>query len=412
MFLLAWLLIFELHLACALMGGQMYFERYFMIHWDLLPLSFILVGIAAHVLIFGRKQFLPGLKAILKRPRQPNPEIAAYFHQLTWFTILLGTSGMAFFALETFADIREIDHVGAFMAASVLVFVHAGNLALLVFWPIAVRFETGADKSETGNRLPFPVGLTVMGIVSFFLTRAVMAMLFVSMVLFRPSLAPLVPIQDGEANLVLKLTTLSINPADWQGDIFQYWHPQIYYDTPSLMLILLSLGAFRLAAGPLKNRKDWIPISILFGVLWSLEGFICMLSDLDPDKLSSGTMVALLTALYGFIAAIFFLIGSRRLVFLFFLFWPVLVMTGGLCQSLVQLFSGTVRPPFGSDFALAVFLILYALFLAVFLLTALDGVRSFRRRFCSHPEQSELLPEESQARQLLDEVVEKERRKR
>ena len=83
----------------------------------------------------------------------------------------------------------------------------------------------------------------------------------------------------------------------------------LYWDFPGIMLIVGSLLLFWMASGRLRK---WVmaPVAVLFGLFWSVQCFIFMLSDLDPEKIGAGFAVTMLTTLYAFIAAIGFLIAD------------------------------------------------------------------------------------------------------
>lgn len=46
-----------------------------------------------------------------------------------------------------------------------------------------------------------------------------------------------------------------------------------------------------------------VPVCIAIGVFWSVQGFIFMLCDLDPEWIPAGFLVTMLTSLYGFFVA-------------------------------------------------------------------------------------------------------------
>lgn len=402
MILLGILLVIELQLCCWILGRPI--EDFFFIHCDFPALVFVLAGVGAHIVILGRKKFLRGLSALIRLPKEADPEIAEYYGHLTWFTLLLGVVGMAFFAVDALCYIDLIDFVGSPVALSIFIFNYAGWLALALFWPISIRYAVGSE-SAFPSKLRFPVGTTLLGITAFFLTRALMAIVFVSMASFL--FHQLLPKGPGEAEIVVRLAAFSFNPADWSGNMLNYLSPQLYFDLPSFVLILLSLGGFRLAAGRLKNRFIWIPVSILLGVLWTLEGLVLMLTDLDPDKISSGYLVALLTAFYGFIAAVLFAIGSKRITALFFLSIPMLTLTWGVLAFADRMQEGYRFTLEECTAFLVVFMLDYALATA-FGLIFWGGVKEIAKRF-SRSSDGPLPPEEEQARQILDSAVTRQR---
>ncbi len=404
MILLGILLILELYIYCWLLGGR--FLLFLQVHFDLTSLLFVLLGVVGFITIRGRRPFLAGLAALIRLPKQGNPEIARYYRQLTVFTLLWSVLGMALFCAGSLSLVRLPDIIGSFLAMSIFTFTYAAWSALMLFWPISIRYSIGTeDDSEI--RKPFPIADTLLGIAAFFLTRALMAILFVTMATWvYPN--GLFPKGLGDVEIVLRITAFSWNPADWSGDLFDYLHPWLYFDTPSFIVILLSLGAFRLAAGPIKNRFVWVPVSIVIGVLWTLEGFTIMLCDLDPMKYGAGTMVALLTAFYGFLAAVFFAIGSKRLVVLFFLALPIWGLATGVIEFADRMQQGHQFTQLDC-YACIMLVLFYFAFQIIFALILWDGIKKFVPGFKAKPEEP-LPPEEEQARQVLDSAVTRHRK--
>lgn len=391
--------------------------HYFALHWDFPAFLFVFLGILTHVLLFGKKKFLPGLRAVFRSPEKADKEIADYFWRLTVFTLLLGIIGMTINAVASLYLIPDPDVIGSFIALSIFTFSYSAWIAVMLFLPISLRFS--CDQSAKLVELPnaerrFPVGMTLLGILSFFLTRALMAILLLTMI--RNWDKNLLPIPPGDALFVLKQTLFMLNPADPADDL-NYWHPRVFWDMPSMLLILMSVWAFYLAAGKVRNRMIWIPVCILFGILWSLEGFVIMLSDLDPTKLSAGCLVALLTAFYGLLAAILVFLGIGKYVQMFFsfLFLLIVVITVPFAcfAGVMALLSGEEIPL--EDVSLTLFLYSTALLLGIFFVRAsLDYCRqrkeSFQQKFATEEQTNE--EAEEQAQQLLDSVVMKERKAR
>lgn len=391
--------------------------HYFAIHWDFYSFLFVLLGILTHVFLFGKKKFRPGLRAVFRSPEKPDREIADYFWSLTFFMLLWGIIGMTMNAVASLYLIPDPDVIGAFFAMSILTFSYSAWIAVMLFLPISLRFSNGQNTKAV--ELPnaerrFPVGITLLGIASYFLTRALMAILLLTMM--RNWDKNLLPIPSDDALFVLKQAFLTLNPADPVADL-TYWQPQMFWDMPSLLLILMSVWAFHLAAGKIQNRMVWIPVCILFGILWSLEGFTMMLSDLDPTKISSGCLVALLTAFYGLLAAVLVFLGIGKYAQIFFSFLFLLTAAITLpfaCWfGVMALLSGEEIPL--QDVSLTLFLYATALLLGILFVRAIvDYFRQRKERFQQEFAAEEQANEEAeeQAQQLLDSVVEKERKGR
>ncbi len=337
------LVLFLLNLS---LGGIDRFWVFLPIHCDVPAALFTFLGLFGYTAYKGRKPFFAGLSAVFRKPKEPNAEIAQYFQQLTQFTLFWGVLGMALGMIWALAWVRLPNIIGTPVACSVFSFMYSGWIAVLLFWPIAMRFSAHPlsahpDPSATvfpegeGNTtnllenstlhsplstLRFPIIATLLAIAAFFLIRALMAILLVC--LFNTKAYPGVEKNLGDVEMVLWQTFLTINPGDniqWE----YYLNPVFYWDVPSFIVIVLGLVAFRLAVGKTNgishSRFTYVPVSIFLGLLWTLEGFTMMLCDLDPDMYGAGTMVSLLTAFYGFLAAVFFAIGSWRLVGLVFI---------------------------------------------------------------------------------------------
>ena len=308
MILLGIFLILELHAMSAFLGGQQFVENYLMIHFDSEAFFFVFLCLLAVVQVRGYKKFFRGLGAVIRLPKTGDAEIAAYFRRLTFDALLIGLVGMLIGGVANFFLIRCLDIVGSYIAFSLFAFSYSAWIAVMLFWPIANRFAADVQPIPS-PRNGFPVGLTLVGLTAYFLARAIMVMLLISLLSSKDG-TPTVQFED--LGFIATQALFSLNPVDLDGHAMAYLNPVTYWDCPCFVMVLLSLGAVRLAAGPLKNRLDWVPVSILVGVLWAIEGMICMLCDLDPELYVPGCMVSLLTAFYGFIAATLFAMSSLR----------------------------------------------------------------------------------------------------
>jgi len=111
-------------------------------------------------------------------------------------------------------------------------------------------------------------------------------------------------------NTILQQTGSVLNPFDSTGDYTLFISPHgiwLFYDLVSIILMVGSWWIFRLASG---KRRRWIaaPAIISIGLFWSIQSLILMLSNLNPDTFGAGFMVSMLTTLYGFLAAAGFLV--------------------------------------------------------------------------------------------------------
>ena len=379
------------------------------VFWDFPSMSWVLLGILFHIFTWGRLYFLPGLKVIFRRPKTGDPAIADYFRRLTVWTIGVGVVGMVFGIVWGMIWVKQPEIVGQPVAVTVLTFFYAACLAMMVFAPISVRFSI--DETEAGiKHHRFPLMLTLFGLAAYFLTRATMVMVLVSMMSFDEARELGVPnealsVDAEDVGFVFRKAVFSLNPADFYGSISHYLYPQMYWDFPSLLLVGGCLLAFRLSAGRPKNRFDWIPVSIIYGIIGSITGMVLMLSDLDPDKYSIGCLVALLTAFYGMIAAVFFAIGSWRLVKIFFLSIFVIGCTWFL--PFVFLMPFDKRAPFlVNETSCLGFFLTYGILLYFFFRNVIGGVRNLERRFRKPTENTEpMSSDEEEAQKILDKAV-------
>lgn len=379
------------------------------VFWDTHAVAWVFLCVFFHVLMWGRPYFLRGLKALVRLPKVTDPEVAGYFRRLTVWTLGVGVVGMVLGSIGEILLMRNPFIIGGYVAFTVFTFFYAAGLALMLFWPISVRFS----EKAVSNR--FPMTTALLALAAFFLTRAAMAMVLISLnshhVVDGEVVSPeTTVVQPEDLGTLVWLTLFSWNPGDWQGNLWDYLNPIFYWDAPSFILILLSLWAFLLAAGKPKNRFEWIPVSVLFGVFWSIDGTAMMLCDLDPDKYGSGCMVALLTSLYGLVGAVFFAIGSKRLAALvllaLFIFPISLVIPTSIMFSLS---SGKLTPLIESDFVFLLYSAWVGVFLGAFLLTLWGGIKKcFGKPFAFD---KALTTDEEEARRILDNAVETERKK-
>ncbi len=359
--------------------------------------AFVFLGVLLHVLICGRQHFLPGLRALIRLPKSGDPGIAKYYRHLTEWTLLLGILGMLFGVIGSYSY-PSPDVLGVSIAFGVLSFFYATGLTLLLFWPISLRYSATLedDASPSSKRYYFPLRLTFFGLAAYFMTRALMVSILVAM-----SSLKLVDgvVQSDTSSFptkeILQKTFFSLNPTDFYGTVFGYLSLDIYYDLPTLLSILVSLATLRLAAGQQRNRMNWIPVNVLYGVFWSVFGFVIILGNMDPKTYAMGCMVALLSALYGLVGAVLVVIGSRRFAALFVLGFIILTWTEVLLRG--QLDVSTPSKAI-STYAF------YAVLIAVFVCILCDGIQK-RLRPVESPAAEPPIPQEGQAQSILDSAV-------
>jgi hypothetical protein len=161
------------------------------------------------------------------------------------------------------------------LKTGILIFFYSGWISLLFFVPIASRFSDGGFGGKLQRALAGPA---LVGICL---------------------LSPILVAASG--------LWLGVRPVDLLPQFL--FVIAALYDMPSLVLILVTITACRLGMGKLQDRYDWVPISILIGVLWTLHGIVIMLSNVDAATFGAGYQVALLATLYGCMGAIAVLVN-------------------------------------------------------------------------------------------------------
>jgi hypothetical protein len=265
---------------------------------DAQSLLFVLLGIAGYFLLFGRKEFRRGVKTFFAfsfPPDEHDLESGQFFLRLSSFTMRWGILGMLLGVIMIMTDLNP-DTVGHALAISLLSFLYASGLALFVFLPIGLRLSPPMVQPPGFWR--FSVWHLLFALVAFYLLRCLAAFMMLA-----------VSHDPAESfGVVFQQAAFTINPADPQGNYSPFGYGIfLYIDPVSIVLMVAGWWTFRLASG---KRRRWIaaPVVILIGIFWSIQGFVFMLANLNPDTICAGFMVLTLTTLYGFIAAIGFLI--------------------------------------------------------------------------------------------------------
>ena len=270
----------------------------FFVFVDVPSFLFILLGVAGYFLLFGRNEFGRGVKTFFAFSFPPDDnthESGRFFLRLSRFTLTWGLLGVVIGIFLLMTNLNP-DTLGYALAICLLSFLCASGLVLFVFLPIGLRLLPPTSQLTAFRQMA--IRLLIFGLVGFVLMR------FLVVIVLRNVLAE----PAGLSAL------LAFNPADPKGDIFGsfgfHWI-LLFWDVPSLVLIVGSWWAFRLASG---KRRSWIaaPVVILIGIFWSVQCFIFMLADFAPDLAGAGFAVAMLTTLFGFIAAAGFLIADIR----------------------------------------------------------------------------------------------------
>jgi hypothetical protein len=241
----------------------------------LICVLFLLFLTTGYILVCGYKQFLAGLPAILHRPAQSQPDIADYYRQLANYTLACGASLAITLSIVSLSLAGDQALCQQILMTAISMFCYSSWLSLLFFLPIAFQFSDDDWKDKLWY---FLVGPAVVGLL-------LLPGVFAGMCINWVGVSPLEVLQ---------------NNADYNN----YFNILLWYDVASFILILATITALRLGMGKLQNRYIWIPICVIVGTLWTLQGITMMLADLHLEIFYIGFLVALITTLYSFICVI------------------------------------------------------------------------------------------------------------
>ena len=288
------------------------------VFWDFNSFVLVSLGIAGYTLLFGRKEFVRGMKVFFafSFPQDDDATKAGrFFLRLAEFILSWGLFVMIFGLVMMLADL-DPDKVGIGVAVCILGFLYAMSIALFVFLPIGLRLSPSTLPMSGLWR--FSIRQWLIAFFSFFLIRCLFVVIFI--ILQAPERTG--PITSQEFGTVVSRAAFMFNPADPQGDVLPsvadvgmplYFLQMLccFWDLPCLVLVVGGWWAFRLASG--KRRKMIAaPVVILIGLTGTILGCVLMLSDLDPELLGCGFLVSMISTLYGFIGAVGFLISDMR----------------------------------------------------------------------------------------------------
>ncbi|MCL2745290.1 MAG: hypothetical protein FWE67_15720 [Planctomycetaceae bacterium] len=270
----------------------------FAFFFDSIAVSYILLGIAGYILLFGGKKFHLGMNTFFtfSFPADDNTaETGRFFLRLTEFTLAWGLLGMV---LGTVWAMTKLDPhtIGQPIAFSLLSIIYAICLAVFLFLPIALRLSPPTlSPAFFGQTSIFQL---LLAIGCFFTLRCLAVVLLFAV----QTPNRLGPIQPEEFGSVIFRATFVLNPVD---NSFGR-----YYDFKSILVLAVCWLAFRLASG---KQRNWIaaPVIILIGIFWSVVNFVLMLGNFDSQMYGIGFMVSMFAALYGFLAAACFLIADH-----------------------------------------------------------------------------------------------------
>jgi len=271
MILLAASIVILLLVAISTIGGM----ENIVVLYDLPALLCVLMVTVGCIVIFGYRQFLAGLPAILRRPTPSRTEVANCYRKLAEYTLACGAVLAITLSVVSLYPIGNLGLREQMLITAISVFLYSGWLALFLFVPIAFQFSDGDWRDKWWRFLSAPavVGVCLLPVV---FTGACVHWLQVD------------PVQ-----LLQNHTDYSI-----------LWHVR---DPINIALVLATITALRLGMGRLQNRYNWIPICILVGVLWSLLKMMLVSEIFDhPGFFLFGF---LFPVLYGCICAIAVLVN-------------------------------------------------------------------------------------------------------
>jgi hypothetical protein len=299
---------------------------------DLPSFLFLLLGLVGYIGIYGHKHIRLGVKTFFAfsfPPDESSVEAGQFFQQLTKFTMRWGLFGMILGLIMALANL-DLDTIGYAIAICLLTILYALGLALFVFMPIALRLLPPELPSAISRKW-LAIRLLLTGLAIFFLMRLLIVVVVFIVADAKPDTPRIGPIFPGEFVTAVQRAAFTFNPADPSGvsmpqfaDVVQRfesvplvgkmglyllgWSP-IFWNLTSLVLVVGSWWIFRLASG--KRRKLLAaPVIILIGLFWSIQCFVFMLADLDPDRVAVDFLVTMLSTLYAFIAAAGFLLAD------------------------------------------------------------------------------------------------------
>jgi len=366
--------------------------------WDLRAFGIVAAGIMFHFAWFGRVYFLPGVKTIFRLPRpelgETDPKLGQYYWRLTGFTLGYATLVAFVAVMILLVDFDPDNLLGMLLAIGLLAPFYAILIALAIFLPISLR-----HLPDNVNTKRFPISFTLTGFAVYFLTRAMMVILFIALVILPE------PLQIKDVGTILNQIFFKLFPTDlaFVGDEDYGYNLSMFVQTSGMVMLGVLLWGFRISAGRIHNRWTWTPVCILYGVLGTIMGMIIMLGDMDPVTYSAGCYVALLSAFYGILAAIFFAIGNWRVPVLLFLGLFIFVFLQALFLFIPQ---NPVAGP-GPYLIVSAWLITFSL---LFLYILRGGIRKMRvSRIAAVQSPEPLTPEEKQAQQILDKAIEEEK---
>ena len=208
-------LAFLIFAALFVMGATAQGWSYIGLFLDVPSLLFTLLGIAGFFLVFGRKEFGRGVKTFFafSYPQDDHsPESGRFFLRLTTFTLSWGLWGVVFGMLGSLVELNP-DTVGQTLAFSLLSFLYASGLALLVFLPIGIRLSPPTLPLPISWR--FSVWNLFVGLVAFYLVRCLAVI--VALLIPSPEKPNVLSIPINNPEVVFQRAAFILNPVDSTG---------------------------------------------------------------------------------------------------------------------------------------------------------------------------------------------------
>lgn len=377
---------------------------FFQFHFEFFAFTYILTGISGRILLSGPLKFLRGLKAILFSPKEEDREISEFYRKLANFTLVWGSLGFLTGVIISTIGIRHLDQIGYGLAFGIFSFFYASCIVFCLFWPIRFRYEPKYPLIGPELSGHFPVAESLLGFSGYALLRLLMSLVLIAMCNYQQYSEEY--IRPDELSLAFLIAIIPISPTDFISEIGDYSKIGIYINLPSFLSILAGLGIFRLSAGRIRNRLDWIPVSILLGVIFSIYGFIIMFSNLDPSKYGSGVFVSFLSSLYGLIFAILFFIGNKRVATLFALGALILTLSQSLESAISQLKCDIMEIEPLDWIILCIVSTIFICLLLSFVYLLFGGINNLLRKKEDNPEPG-LEEKERTAEKILESAINK-----
>jgi len=319
---------------------------HFHVFVDLPSILFILMGVAGYFCLFGRKEFRWGVKTFFAFSFPPDDHSPESGRFFLKLARFTLTWGLLGMVLGIILVMSNLDPDKMGPGVAICLLTFLYASGLALFVFLPIGLRLSPPTAELPTFFRFSAYHLILGLVGFFLVRWLVVLLVFAITL--PPDARTGPISFGELGTVAQQAAFVLNPADPAGDCSPF---------------------------PLGLRTIYL--------LWDVPGIILMVGSWWLFRMASGKRRRWIGA------PVIVLIG---------LFWSI--------QCLVLMLTNLDPDTFGAGFAVTMLTTFYGFLAAIGFLIA-DMVSGKKGGVPSSPVHSE---EIEQARQIIDRVVENERR--